>query len=55
MARTYSPVQWLSIVLIVIVILSFVGFLFGYVSPLVFWIVLGVVAFLAYKKIPDWR
>ncbi|MEK6961282.1 MAG: hypothetical protein AABX47_08995 [Nanoarchaeota archaeon] len=54
MARRYSPVQWLSIALMAIVIVSFIGFLIGYVDPLAFWVILGVVAFLAYKKIPGW-
>jgi len=54
MTRRLNNVQWLSVSLIVIVLASFVSFLFGYLDPLAFWIILGIIAFLAYKKIPGW-
>lgn len=53
--RKFTIIEWVGILLIVLLILNIVGRLIGIISDLWFWVIIAVVAYLAYKKVPFWK
>ena len=47
-----SKKKFIAIGLIITIVMSFVLFIFGAMSQLLFWIVVAVIAFIAYKILP---
>ena len=55
MARTYGIWEWVGILLIVVLVLNIIGFVLRIISTLWFWLVIVVIAYLAYYGLPRWR